>query len=220
MQARRLFSFVGRRPIILESSVSLSITPLQQDPKLRTYTHKTTPFTQLLTLEGPVGKAEFKLVDGLSLTQVPSKYPQTTTYSLALDSERFSSLRKAQQIFVQRMWGCSSTLLSNAATGVNEGFYAIVRLVGVGYKASLSEDKTTLLLKVGFSHIVQVPVPKEILQVEILGPGTKISLFGIDKQKLMLFAHSLRSIRKPNVYSGKGIYVDDEQVKLKAKSKK
>jgi large subunit ribosomal protein L6 len=211
---------VGKRPIILESSVSLSITPIAQDPKLRAYTHKTTPFTKLITLEGPMGKTEFKLVDGLSLSQVPSKYPETTTYSLTLENERFACMGKYQKLFVKRMWGCSSTLLSNAATGVHEGFYAIVRLVGVGYKASLNEDKTCLLLKVGFSHIVQVPVPKDILQVEILGPGTKISLLGIDKQKLMEFAHALRAIRKPNVYSGKGIYVDDEQVKLKAKSKK
>lgn len=42
----------------------------------------------------------------------------------------------------------------------------------------------------------------------------------MDKQQLHIFAAKLRSIRKPEPYKGKGIFVNDETIKLKVINKK
>ena len=221
---QRTFSIVGRRPVILEPGVMLTLTDIARDPRIKDYTHRTTAFVKSIQVQGPLGTQHFRLVDGLEIARIPAKEPENTAYSITLNKDRFSHCNKRQKKFIKSMWGLTSTLLNNMATGVKEGFYAIVRLVGVGYKAMLDENgeegRRNLLLKVGFSHVVTVPIPESIAKVEILANNSKISIFGIDKQQVMLFAHSLRSIRKPNVYTGKGIYVDDETIVLKQVNKK
>lgn len=92
----------------------------------------------------------------------------------------------------------------------------VVRLVGVGYKAFLQEDG--IALRVGFTHDVVVPVPKEI-SVSIPN-ASKILLTCCNLQKVTQFAATLRSVRKPEPYKGKGIFVGNETIRLKTAKKK
>lgn len=91
-----------------------------------------------------------------------------------------------------------------------------IRLVGVGYRASLEGQR--LILKVGFSHDVVIPVPSDIkVSVPI---ATRIIVQGVDLQRVTQFAAIVRSKRKPEPFGGKGIFVGNETIKLKEGKKK
>lgn len=92
-----------------------------------------------------------------------------------------------------------------------------LRLVGVGYKVALEQDRG-LVLKVGYSHDVVIPLPDGI-KATCPSP-TRILLSGVDYQKLTQFAAIIRAKRKPEPYNGKGIFVGDETIALKEGKKK
>ena len=96
--------------------------------------------------------------------------------------------------------------------GVTEGFKKNLEIVGVGYQAKLEGKK--LVLQVGFSHPVTLDVPEGI-KVE-LPKQTTIIINGADKQLVGEFAATVRKIRPPEPYKGKGIRYSDEQVVRKA----
>lgn len=99
---------------------------------------------------------------------------------------------------------------------LNKGHEISIRLVGVGYKAALEDDK--LILKLGFSHPVILTVPEGI-NVSLPLPN-RIVFRGCNLQKITLFAANIRKLRKPEPYNGKGIFVGDETIKLKEGKKK
>lgn len=115
--------------------------------------------------------------------------------------------------------------MQNHILGVSEGHTAILRLVGVGYRASVENSATTVEsefpgqqfvnLKVNFSHPVELPIPKGV-KASTPQP-TRILLEGVEKETVKSFAAKIREWRKPEPYKGKGIFVDDEEIKLKSK---
>jgi len=127
---------------------------------------------------------------------------------------------------IQRaMWGTTRAYLQNHILGVSEGHTAILRLVGVGYRATVEDTATTVTpqfpgqkfvaLKVGYSHPIELPVP---LGVKASTPQpTRILLEGCEKEVLLQFAANIRKWRVPEPYKGKGIFVNGETIKLKAK---
>lgn len=123
------------------------------------------------------------------------------------------------------MWGTTRAYLQNHILGVSEGHTAILRLVGVGYRATVENTATTVeaeferqqfvSLKVGYSHPIELPVP---MGVKASTPQpTRILLEGCEKEVLMQFAAEIRMWRKPEPYKGKGIFVNGETIRLKAK---
>ena len=92
----------------------------------------------------------------------------------------------------------------------------MVRLVGVGFRCYVQDRN--LLLKLGFSHLIQMAIPEGI-QVVLASP-TKFFLKGVDLQQVKLFAASIRAKRKPEPYNGKGIFVGDETIVRKEGKKK
>jgi large subunit ribosomal protein L6 len=115
----------------------------------------------------------------------------------------------------------------NHVKGVSEGHTAILRLVGVGYRASVERrekehqeypDQHSVVLKLGFAHGVEEPVPEGI-KVTIASP-TRVLMEGIDKEALMSYAAQIRKWRPPEPYKGKGIFVNDQTIKLKGKKGK
>lgn len=115
--------------------------------------------------------------------------------------------------------------LQNYITGVSEGHVCILRLVGVGYRASIEktssiteatyEGQEFLALKLGFAHPVEMGIPKGV-KASVPQP-TRILLEGADKEVVTMFAAQIRDWRKPEPYKGKGIFINDETIKLKAK---
>jgi len=70
-------------------------------------------------------------------------------------------------------------------------------------------EKDKLVLNLGFSHPVQVQIPKD-LQVQVLGnAGTEIKITGDNKEKASQWTHAVRLI-KPSTkdhYKGAGLYL-------------
>ncbi len=108
--------------------------------------------------------------------------------------------------------GLTRTLLHNMVVGVTSGFQKNLELVGVGYRASKQGKK--LVLAVGYSHPVEID-PDEGLEIDVPAP-TKINVKGVDKEKVGALAASIRAVREPEPYKGKGIRYEGEYIRRKA----
>jgi large subunit ribosomal protein L6 len=107
--------------------------------------------------------------------------------------------------------GLTRTLVSNMVVGVSEGFRKDMEIVGVGYRAVL--QGTSLDLSLGLSHPMVVKAPEGIT-FEVPAPN-RISVIGIDKQRVGQVAAEIRKIRPPEPYKGKGIRYAGEHVRRK-----
>ena len=138
------------------------------------------------------------------------------------------SITKGSKTQCKKLIAMTGTLradLSNHIVGVSEGHVAILRLVGVGYRATIESIATTkepefpgqqfVNLKVGYSHPIELGIPKGV-KASTPQP-TRILLEGVDKHVVKQFAAHIRAWRVPEPYKGKGIFVNDETIKLKNK---
>lgn len=107
--------------------------------------------------------------------------------------------------------GLYRSLLKNCVIGVSSGYEIELSLVGVGYRANVQGSK--LDLQVGFSHPTALDIPKSV-QV-VVDKGVAIVVKGIDKQEVGQFAASVRAVKPPEPYKGKGIRYKDEYVRKK-----
>jgi len=107
--------------------------------------------------------------------------------------------------------GLTRTLVSNMVTGVSEGFFKNLEIVGVGYRAAMNGED--LEMQLGFSHPVIVKA-EENISFEVPAP-TKITVRGIDKQRVGQIAAEIRRWRSPEPYKGKGIRYEGERVRRK-----
>jgi large subunit ribosomal protein L6 len=114
-----------------------------------------------------------------------------------------------------RLQGLSRALLASAVKGAAEGYEKVLELVGTGYRAEVKGKTITLAL--GFSHPTNVPVPPSITAV--VPPdskGTQLVLTSADKALLGQLAASIRDLRPPEPYGGKGIRYRGENIRRKA----
>ncbi len=115
------------------------------------------------------------------------------------------------------MWGTMTRSIRNAVEGVTKGFSKAMYMKGVGYKASVSGKKFTLV--VGFSHDVVMEIPDGIT-VTIGEQPTEFTISGNDKCAVGLFADKIHKIRKMDPYKAKGIFYKGEKVRHKEGKKK
>ena len=114
------------------------------------------------------------------------------------------------------MSGTMRQLVNNMVLGVTKGFERKLTLVGVGFRAAAQGSK--LNLTIGFSHPVNVEMPKGI-SVATPAP-TEIVIKGADRQRVGQLAAEIRAVRPPEPYKGKGIRYADEKITLKETKKK
>jgi large subunit ribosomal protein L6 len=107
--------------------------------------------------------------------------------------------------------GLTRTLIANMVTGVSEGFFKNLEIVGVGYRAAMSGSN--LEMQLGFSHPVSITAEPNI-SFEVPAP-TKITVRGIDKQRVGQVAAEIRGWRPPEPYKGKGVRYEGEYVRRK-----
>ena len=113
---------------------------------------------------------------------------------------------------VKSYHGLIRALLQNMVKGVDQQFSKVLIAEGVGYKFQV--EKTNLIVNVGYSHPIQFSIPTDLaIKVE---SNTKISILGIDKEKVGFFASQIRSTRPPEPYKGKGILYEGEKILRKA----
>ncbi|KAA6413576.1 MAG: mitochondrial 54S ribosomal 16 [Lasallia pustulata] len=204
-------SRIGAATISLPPEVNLRLL----DPpasKRRASITRTEP-AKMVEVEGPLGKMVMQLPPYASLVH-------DQTNRKAVLSVLDASKRKQRE-----MWGTTRAYLHNHVLGVSEGHTAILRLVGVGFRASIESSALTkqpeypgqefVSLKVGYSHPIELGLPKGV-KASTPQP-TRILLEGVEKEVVMQFAAKIRMWRKPEPYKGKGIFVNGETIKLKAK---
>ena len=114
--------------------------------------------------------------------------------------------------YYKSLHGLYRSLLNNMVEGVTNGFEKKLEIVGVGYKAEMSNDR--LNLQLGYSHAI-VFQPPEGVEILVADP-TNISVRGIDKHLVGQVAAKIRSFRPPEPYKGKGIKYVDEFIRRKA----
>ena len=112
---------------------------------------------------------------------------------------------------MKSLHGLTRSLIHNMVVGVSEGYTKELEVNGVGYRAQKQGKK--LVLSLGYSHPVEMEDPEGLESV--LDGQNKITIKGIDKQKVGQYAAEIREKRKPEPYKGKGIKYADEVIRRK-----
>ena len=112
---------------------------------------------------------------------------------------------------MKSLHGLTRTLIHNMVVGVEKGYEKVLEINGVGYRAA--KQGKTLTLSLGYSHPVEMTDPEGIETV--VENQTKITVKGIDKEKVGQFAAEIRDKRRPEPYKGKGIKYADEVIRRK-----
>nr|YP_010508117.1 ribosomal protein L6 [Phytophthora pseudotsugae]UXG56445.1 ribosomal protein L6 [Phytophthora pseudotsugae] len=101
--------------------------------------------------------------------------------------------------------------------GVLQGFKTSLLLRGIGFKAFI--ENNNLILKLGYSHNIIIPIPSNI---EIINQTNILIFSSIDYIFLNQFVHYIRNHKKPEPYKGKGLLLKNEKILQKEgkKSKK
>jgi len=130
---------------------------------------------------------------------------------IKLEGEEIIVTRPNDLKRMKSLHGLTRTLISNMVTGVTAGYEKVLQINGVGYKAQ--KNGNTLVLSLGYSHLVQMEDPEGLESV--LDGLTKITIKGIDKEKVGQYAAEIRDKRRPEPYKGKGIKYADEVIRRK-----
>ncbi len=109
--------------------------------------------------------------------------------------------------------GLARALVNNAVEGVTKGWTRDLEIVGIGYRAEL-KGKGTVVFSLGYSHPIEYPLPTGI-EVAVDPKQTKLSVTGIDRQKVGQVAAEMRSLRPPDPYKNKGVRYAGERLKKK-----
>jgi large subunit ribosomal protein L6 len=113
---------------------------------------------------------------------------------------------------ISPMLGTTWALITNMIHGVTEGFQKQLNLVGVGYKAAVSQK--IIELNLGYSHPIKYTLPEGIKAT--VNANTTIMLESSDKQLLGQVSAEIQKFRPPEPYKGKGILFEGENIKRKA----
>ncbi len=149
-----------------------------------------------VTVTGPKGTLERVLAEEMTIA-VEDGHVVVTRPS---DLKRMKALH-----------GLTRTLIANMITGVTAGYQKVLEINGVGYRAAKSGKELTLTL--GYSHPVVMVDPEGVETV--LDGQNKITVKGIDKEKVGQYAAEIRDKRRPEPYKGKGIKYSDEVIRRK-----
>ena len=151
--------------------------------------------TNKVTVKGPKGTLSRDLAPEMEIKQEDGHVVVTRPNDL----KRMKSLH-----------GLTRTLIKNMVVGVTEGYAKVLEINGVGYRAAKAGSKLTLNL--GYSHPVEMDDPEGI---ETKVEGNKITVSGINKEKVGQYAAEIREKRPPEPYKGKGIKYSDEVIRRK-----
>lgn len=103
-------------------------------------------------------------------------------------------------------WGVGGAVqvTKNLMSGVSEGFAVSLELHGVGYGAEADTANNELVMRLGFSHTVDVPLDDGKVFCKVLNPQL-IQVAGINRADVHQMAAKIRSFRPPEPYKGKGV---------------
>lgn len=108
--------------------------------------------------------------------------------------------------------GLTRSLVANMVTGVSSGFERTLEINGIGYRAELKG--TRIVFNLGYSQPIDFDLPEGISAT--VEKNNVVKLAGIDKELLGRTAASIRQLRPPEPYKGKGIKYAEEYIQRKA----
>jgi large subunit ribosomal protein L6 len=166
----------------------------------------------------PVPKGVEVRVDGGTVSVKGPKgtlvQPLPAGIAAAVEEDRVVVSRSGDEPETRALHGLARALLANAVTGVSAGFKRELDIIGVGYKAEVKSPRE-VMLSLGFSHQVSYKVPEGV-SVSYDAKANRLTIEGVDKQRVGQAAAEIRGIRPPDVYKGKGVRYAGEHIKLKA----
>jgi large subunit ribosomal protein L6 len=181
-------SHIGKEQIYIPSNIKVSLEKKEN----------------IINIESKNGKLSKKISPYINIELI------NDSIFLKLNKKLYS---RYSDKYMKSIWGMSRSLIYNMIKGVNQGYIIRLQLVGIGYKARLSESKDNLILKLGFSHTISYLIPSNV-SISLLKP-TLIFIKGIDKQLVTQIAAKIRSFKSPEPFNGKGIKYLNEIIKLK-----
>jgi large subunit ribosomal protein L6 len=108
--------------------------------------------------------------------------------------------------------GLTRSLVANMVDGVSKGFERTLEINGIGYRAEMKGR--SILFNLGYSHPIDFPLPDGVSAT--VDKNNVIRLNGIDKEQVGQTAASIRKLRKPEPYKGKGVKYAEEHIQRKA----
>lgn len=141
-------------------------------------------------------------------------HPVPDGIDVAVMGEEVQVARSSDEGRFHALHGLTRALLANAVTGVSVGFKRELDIVGVGYKAEVKGPQE-MTFALGYSHTVLYRAPEGVT-LAYDGKANRITIEGIDKQKVGQVAAEIRALRPPDPYKGKGVRYTGETLKLKA----
>ena len=117
---------------------------------------------------------------------------------------------KRNDKFSKSLWGTYASHILNMIAGVQNPYQKKLILEGIGFKSEVKGKDLNLAL--GFSHPVIVKIPDTIT---VTAEKNNITITGIDKELVGNFAASVRALKKPEPYKGKGMRYEGEVIRRK-----
>lgn len=170
-----------------------------------------------------IGKAPIPIPQGVTVTisgdKIKVKGPKgelerTIRPELKLSQEdgKIIIKRESDDRQVRALHGLSRTLVANMVTGVTQQFTKNLDIVGVGYRAAV--EGKNLVMQLGYSHPVEIPIPEGVTVT--VTKNVALTITSADRQQLGDFCSYVRGKRPPEVYKGKGVKYSDERIRRKA----
>ena len=147
----------------------------------------------MITVKGPKGELKQKIHERIKIHQ---------------DQSHIKVERNDNDGFSKALHGLTRSQVANMITGVSKGFEKVLEISGVGFRAQVQGRNLSLTL--GFSHPIQVELPKGI--DASVDKQTVITLKGTDKIVLGQIAANIRALKEPEPYKGKGIKYAGEKI--------
>jgi len=155
---------------------------------------------QTVSAQGPKGKLALDLPANVTAKK---------------DGEAVSITSSAAGRDGARLQGLGRALVASMIKGASTGYETILELVGTGYRAEVKGKTVTLQL--GYSHPCVIELPPALSGV--VPPdskGTQLVLTSADKGLLGQYAATIRDLRPPEPYGGKGVRYRGENIRRKA----
>jgi large subunit ribosomal protein L6 len=149
-----------------------------------------------VAVQGPKGKLETTLPPGIRMEQ---------------QNGHLVALRENDS--QAALHGLARALVNNAVEGVTKGWTRELEIVGIGYRAEM-KGKGTVVFSLGYSHPIEYPLPSGI-EVAVDPKQTRLTITGIDRQKVGQVAAEMRGLRPPDPYKNKGVRYAGERLKKK-----
>lgn len=150
-----------------------------------------------VTVQGPRGVLSYTVNEPITV----ERSDEGTLLVKRPDDERKS----------KSLHGLSRTLVHNMVVGVTQGYEKRMEIHGVGYRVVAKGSDLEFAL--GYSHPVPVRAPEGI-SFTVESP-TRFSVTGINKEQVGEVAATIRKLRKPDPYKGKGVRYSGERIRRK-----